>query len=86
MKMFDMNGKQVHPVWDTTMSYACCKLQQIIEGFLNSDQTSVELVPDKDEYSSMTTAASAVRACAKKRSNLLKVSTKQGHLYLTKDW
>ena len=85
MKMFDKTGKEVN-VGMSTMAYAQCKLQAIIEGFSQSNEPSVELVPEAGEYASMTTAASAVRASVRNSMRPYTVTTKRGHMYLTKTW
>ena len=83
MTMLKLNGEVVEPV-STTITYASGKLQDIIDGFVNSGERVVKLATEKGEYASMSSARSAVTSTirSQRRNGYIKVKQANGSLFL----
>lgn len=60
------------------------KLQALVNDFCSSDVGIAEVIIDEGEYTSIASAASALRNAVRKETRFAKVRMKEGRIYLEK--
>ena len=66
------------------LSYTSNKLVDVIERFLEGNAKTVEFKYPEADYANHNSAANSLRTAAKRQRANVKVSTKNGKVYMTK--